>query len=809
MCCQLSLGGLHFSGASHVFSEPVLSALEHTAEFDTDPDRRIEASSILWRMYLAPDEFGIEQNVEKGLLFLTKSAEAGHQEDQALVLRLHRVFGRDVPRNLHSLQAQWLTEAAATGSLTAMEDLAHFRFEAELEDAKARLKGRYCGIGEEVFEFEDEASQALRDPFSDLGRSYLGAELEAGRNLGQDLRGYFLRLSATYGSVDAVVYLVEELGTEVDDANSFNDRALLLAARSGRKDVLLMLLRLGADPRLGDRGGDTPLHWLCSFDDDDVEEAAEALIQHHADIDAQADKFPVSGQLQYAETEFVAGTPLHRAICRGKLQAVRTLLRFGAGLESPALNAIDNTPLALAALLHYPDILSECLSNHRATGSREKSITSGGQSLLIPAMEGGSLHKVTIGRLIRHGEQWKKRAVDTLALLCTPGTMSHLDDLPGQPGCSALFFAARCPPHVLEFIHHASAIYINRRSKRFNNNEEFDLDPTIQHPPLHEAILHGKPLNALKLLELGADATQGETGTSPTSALYQCVLASVEDLVLAEELCRRGLRVDDGPLDYETPFMFAVRNGCYKLASFLRHQGANVNALCSRGYMWTSHTRHTLLLLLLRNNRATSLSGLNFLLDQSTHTAGNATVDIIVDPERNYTAFHAIAMLNGDSIDSDTATKALAQCERYFAPGPAILDIGSYPRSSSDKTDARVVHDAGGNTALHYAAIYANFEAIDFLLNHGANADLVNAMGMTALDIAELSYPDFETRFVPRDVPQSPSRQLEAARRRRLYIRRRLTNATTEGVNLALLERVVLDDESLDGLKRDEYKEKL
>jgi ankyrin repeat protein len=390
MCYQLSLGGLHFSGASHVFNEPVLSALEHTAEFDTDPDRRIEASSILWRMYLAPDEFRIEQNVEKGLLFLAKSAEAGHQEDQALVLRLHRVFGRDVPPHLHSLQAQWLTKAAATGSLTAMEDLTNFRFEAELQDAKARLRGRYCGIGEEVFEFEDEAFQALRDPFSDLGRSYLEAELEAGRNLDQDLRGYFLRLSATYGSVDAVIYLVEELGTDVDDANSFNDRALLLAVRSGRKDVLLMLLRLGADPRLGDRGGDTPLHWLCSFDDDDVEEAAEALIQHHADIDAQADTFPVSGQLQYAETEFVAGTPLHRAICRGKLQAVRTLLRFGAGLESPALNAIDNTPLALAALLHYPDILAECLSNHRATGSREKSITSGGQSLLIPAMEGGS-----------------------------------------------------------------------------------------------------------------------------------------------------------------------------------------------------------------------------------------------------------------------------------------------------------------------------------------------------------------------------------------------------------------------------------
>jgi hypothetical protein len=66
-------------------------------------------------------------------------------------------------------------------------------------------------------------------------------------------------------------------------------------------------------------------------------------------------------------------------------------------------------------------------------------------------------------------------------------------------------------------------------------------------------------LNALKLLELDADAKLGDSEDLPTSALYQCVVASLEDLMLAEELCQRGLGVDDGPSDYETPFMFAVR----------------------------------------------------------------------------------------------------------------------------------------------------------------------------------------------------------------------------------------------------------
>jgi len=93
-------------------------------------------------MYLAPDDFGIDQDVDKGLSCLAKTAEAGEQEAQALLPRLYNTFGRDVPQYLQPFLGQWLAATAATGSLTAMEDLARYGLELESKEAKAQLRTR-------------------------------------------------------------------------------------------------------------------------------------------------------------------------------------------------------------------------------------------------------------------------------------------------------------------------------------------------------------------------------------------------------------------------------------------------------------------------------------------------------------------------------------------------------------------------------------------------------------------------------------------------------------------------------------------
>jgi len=442
---------------------------------------------------------------------------------------------------------------------------------------------------------------------------------------------------------------------------------------------------------------------------------------------------------------------------------------LGASLDALALDDLDMTPLALATLCHYPDILADCLDHHQQEGLVPRLITPGGKSLLIPAIEGGSIHKMTIGRVTRHGDCWKLRAIETLVVLLVNGASAHLADLPGEPGVSALFFAATWQPHIIEFLVRNGALPdINRRCV-----DTADVsDEEMMRPPLHQAILWGKTANALKLLELGADVQLGENEHLPTSALYQCAISSVQDHKLVEELCRKGLGVDDGPPDYETPFALAVRNGCYELAAILRCKGASPNALYSEGYCWKSRNRHTLLFTLLRNNNPASISRLKFLLDR----ASGSEVAVMVEPERNHTAFHALAIMDGDSLDGDTASKALQCCDEYFDPDSAVLNVQSVPRLVPAAESG--LEDEGGNTALHYAITSANFEVTEYLLAHGADPLLKNAMGMTPLDIAALIYPDFASRFEPRDIPRCARRQLDSAKRRRDAIMKRLSAAT-------------------------------
>jgi ankyrin repeat protein len=521
-------------------------------------------------------------------------------------------------------------------------------------------------------------------------------------------------------------------------------------------------------------GGDTAMHWLCSFDEDDCDSVADELIRRGADINAQAGTFPIHGRLEYAETEFVAGTPLHRAICRNKLRQVQKLLKLGADIHAPAGGDLDQTPIALAALLHYPHILEECLSSGNGSLS-EKLLTPTGKSLLIPAIAGGSINRVSIGRLIRHGVHGVERAIQTLSLLCEAGAFGHLSDLPGMPGCTAIFYASRRQAHIVEWIiQNGARADIDRPSKWPNTEVHEDDEDDMSWPPLFEAILYGKSEVAQKLLDVGADAQVRQNDISPVTALYQCAEASFQDIAIAQELYKRGVRVDDGPPGHETPFQCAVRNGCYILAQFLRDMGANVNALSSSGLMWRSTREQTLLCLLARNNSPSSISGLQFLLD------GTSKVDILVEPSLNHTVFHILAMLDGDSQDGLSTTRALDLCKDYFEPTIEDLNIQSFPHEHGDAS----VESGGGNTALHYAVIHANFPVVEFLLRKctGMDTSIKNAYGMTALDLAALSYPDFEKGYKPRDVPKSPTRQLKAAMIVRDEIMRLLVENTPSGV---------------------------
>jgi len=78
-------------------------------------------------------------------------------------------------------------------------------------------------------------------------------------------------------------------------------------------------------------------------------------------------------------------------------------------------------------------------------------------------------------------------------------------------------------------------------------------------------------------------------------------------------------------------------------------------------------------------------------------------------------------------------------------------------------------------------------------LNVGADASIRNDFGMTALDMAALSYPAFKDRYEFRPIPKSPLKQLRDAQNRRDGILSLLQQHTPEGVNTSILEKYTVD----------------
>ena len=752
--------------------------------------QKTEAAIALTMTNLASDDFGLPLDIDRGLQSLIIAAELGSVAYQALVLRFHEAFDRPIPISVASKIVGWLSEAAATGSMTALEDMQEHGYHDDAKKSLRLLQTRYCGVGVEMFEDDDEADEILQCTNETDISGYIEKELKIGKAAGQDISGYLLRIASAYGNVFAIDILVNKFSADVNDMNAMKEGPLLFAARSGHLGALLRLLEFDADPKTRSYTEDTPLHWLCAFPDETSHQAGLALVSAGADIAALAGEYPDEEGFLYAELDYFAGTPLHRAIARNNLSAVKALLDLGADPHAPAGDNIDMTPFALSVLLHYPKLVKILLSKAKNDFSRWILLPSG-KSILEFAMSGGTLYGSTMGRLIRHGRHQVSRAEETLSVLLQAGVSSHIHDLPEMYGCTAVFYASQCHVSVLNFLlRNGGLADIDKPSARPSVNRDEDGDDETKHPPLFEAVVWGKLQNVSVLLQAGANVNAVMSQDNQVSILYCCADHGLEHMPTIQLILELGVDVDKTPPDYQTPFACAVANRCFKLAGFLREKGADPNTLYRKGLF--NHTAYpsTLLGFLVIKNSQSSISCLDFLLQKKPHLM---PVHLVVEPVLNYTVFHRLALIPGDSQDSVTTTLALSACSSYFDPGPDDLNQTTLRAPNSDGS----VESEGGNTALHLAVIFANFEVVKWLLLsvEGVDTSIRNASSFTAIDLAALSYPKFWQRFVPRDVPRHPNKQMNDARLRRKEIWKLLKRHSSQGVTEGLREKFTVDED--------------
>ncbi|MBN2684303.1 MAG: ankyrin repeat domain-containing protein [Pontiellaceae bacterium] len=115
-----------------------------------------------------------------------------------------------------------------------------------------------------------------------------------------------------------------------------NDGYLLLwAIEKQDEDLVLLLLKFGADPNKSENGS-TPLHWACALPEKHRLKVVQALVEYGADINARDD---------------VGATPLHWA-ANGRFDCVEYLLSINADINIKSITG--QTILDVAK--HYSDV---------------------------------------------------------------------------------------------------------------------------------------------------------------------------------------------------------------------------------------------------------------------------------------------------------------------------------------------------------------------------------------------------------------------------------------------------------------------
>lgn len=94
--------------------------------------------------------------------------------------------------------------------------------------------------------------------------------------------------------------------------------ALAAASNTGQLEVVLELLKHGADPKIVDNGSWTALHYACTKNSPKTSEIAKELIKAGADVGARTR---------------LGGTPLQLASREGCVETIRILLKVPRTLE--------------------------------------------------------------------------------------------------------------------------------------------------------------------------------------------------------------------------------------------------------------------------------------------------------------------------------------------------------------------------------------------------------------------------------------------------------------------------------------------
>jgi ankyrin repeat protein len=686
-------------------------------------------------------------SAEECLNWLIRSAQYGNQTSQSLVYRFQIALACEMPESAGPQVKEWIIGAAQRNYPAAQDDLRLVTTPEEFRSVWQSIRSRFAGMGWNRFaqlypkqEFRLENLDATLCKW--IFQSVQDPNFNTGTFIFNDERDNILHFAASAGFATVVQLWSHPMPIDINSQGADEETALLHACRSGHYYIARKLLELGADPRIPNFNGDTPLHWIIAFDGSSADELAVELVRKGANPNAAAKSL----RYEFAPLcSYDGGTPLHRTVSRGKLDAVKALLKVGASAIDLGGREDGVTPLYRAAELHYPDLLELLIRS--LDHERPAAALYSGVSLLVPAICGDKMYGEKFSKIARHGLAWWTKARNTLDLLLEWGATTHLHCFPPQSttaGCTALFVATALGlPEMVK--------YLLEKGCETDINVPTYLWPTdTPYTPLCQAIFGRRKETFKILLEHGASRETlhvDENGNSLTY-LYQCAAACHADSSFAEELGCPGVSVDAGPDDYETPFACAVRNRCFALAEWLLKQGADPHKEYQKGLLIDIQVPRSLLGILIMEQARSALVCIDFVLKRVPGT------EFVVCSKYGHTALHDIASVRWSRRDEEACDIIADTLISHFKPG-------------EDEVNKQNIL---GHTAIYLAVSMNNHRLVKRLLDLRANPLIEDENGFSAVlvnkamlhgldDDPKSSVDEFDSR--------PPARQIEAVRRRR------------------------------------------
>jgi ankyrin repeat protein len=473
-----------------------------------------------------------------------------------------------------------------------------------------------------------------------------------------------LHLAASEAEVLSGARLLLMHGANINLRNKKGQTPLHLASQRGHIDCMELLLNCGAIVDLPDNDGFTPLHLAISK----VERrAAELLLKSRANINLRNDK----GQ-----------TAFHQASERGDLLFMEVALTYGADV-----NARDNddlTPLDL--VISKLDESAQLLIKHGAIINLNPQ-NERGQTLLHLASQ--------IGHIVR------------MRLLLKCGADMDAFDNSGSTPLHLAISESKLPAAEVLLKHGANT----------------DLQNNKHQTALHLAWQHGQLDIIRLLLENGAnlDALDDDGST----LLHLAISESKPPA--AELLLKHGAKIDLQNNKRQTALHLALQHGHLEIIRLLLENGANLDALDDDGstllHLASSRSELPVAELLLKHGANVDLQ------NNKRQTALHLAL------QRGHLEVIRLLLENGanvDALDSDGSTP---------------LDLGIFSDANSWRVEQAVglllerganinLRNPEGQTILHKASRRGDIDTIYRISKHGPDVNALDNNGSTPLDLA-------------------------------------------------------------------------